>query len=307
MNHRRIVSLLPSATEIVCALGGGACLVGRSHECDYPAEVRPLPVVTESKLLPGGSREINEQVRNLATASISVYRIHEKRLAALKPDLIFTQAQCDVCAVSKRDLRRLLGSWIGPVPQMVSLSPARLAEVWEDIRRVAALLGAPDAGRDLLRALKGRTVDVIERACLTGRKPRVACLEWLDPLMGAGNWVPDLVQMAGGENLFGASGKHSGWLKWEQVRAADPEVLVLMPCGFDLERTQREAAALAGRPGWAELRAVRKRRVYVVDGNAGFNRPGPRLVESLESLGEMVHPGLYEYGHEGRFWKRFPA
>lgn len=292
---------------MVCALGCGAQLVGRSHECDFPNEVTSLPVCTESKLLPNAtSREIDEQIHNLLGASLSIYRLDTRLMQELKPDLILTQSQCDVCAASEADVAKALGNWPGTPPQILSLTPHRLADVWEDMRRVAAVLGVTEPGREVLRALKNRCVDVIEKACLLQR-PSVACLEWLDPLMGAGNWVPELVELAGGRNLFGEAGKHTGRLKWEEVRAANPDFLIALPCGFDLSRTRTELAALANKPGWAELNAVRKGRVFLCDGSALFNRPGPRLVESLEILAEVIHPEKFRFGQEGRGWERFRA
>jgi iron complex transport system substrate-binding protein len=307
VSHRRIISLLPSATEIVCALGCGGQLVGRSHECDFPAAVTSLPVCTESKLLPNSSsRQIDEQIHNLLGASLSIYRLNTRLMQELKPDLILTQSQCDVCAASEADVAKALGNWPGSPPQILSLSPHRLADVWEDHRRVAAVLGVAEPGREVLRSLKNRCVDVIEKACVLSR-PTVACLEWLDPLMGAGNWVPELVELAGGKNLFGEAGKHTGRLKWEELRAADPEAIVALPCGFDLARTRAEMSSLLNKPGWSDLKAVRKQRVFVCDGSGWFNRPGPRVVESMEILAEILHPEKFRFGHQGRAWERFPS
>ncbi len=290
---------------MVCALGCGDQLVGRSHECDFPAEVTSLPVCTESKLLPNSSsRQIDEQIHNLLGASLSIYRINTRLLQELKPDLILTQSQCDVCAASEADVSRALGNWLGSPPQILSLTPHRLADVWEDIRRVAAVLGAAERGRDALRLLKDRCVDVIEKACLLQR-PSVACLEWLDPLMGAGNWVPELVELAGGKNLFGEAGKHTGRLRWEELRAANPDVIIALPCGFDLARTRTEMRTLLNKPGWGDLNAVRKQKTFICDGSAYFNRPGPRLVESLEVLAEILHPEKFQYGRNGTGWTRF--
>lgn len=307
MSQRRIISLLPSATEIVCALGCGGQLVGRSHECDFPAGVTGLPVCTESKLLPNSSsRQIDEQIHNLLGASLSIYRLNTRLMQELKPDLILTQSQCDVCAVSEADVAKALGNWPGSPPQILSLTPHRLADVWEDMRRVAAVLDVSEHGKEVLRALKNRCVDVIEKACLLSR-PTVACLEWLDPLMGAGNWVPELVELAGGKNLFGEPGKHTGRLRWEELRAANPDVLIALPCGFDLARTRAEMSSLLNKPGWSDLKAVRKDRVFLCDGSAFFNRPGPRLVESLEILAEILHPEKFRFGHAGTGWTRLAA
>ncbi len=290
---------------MVCALGCGGQLVGRSHECDFPAEVTSLPVCTESKLLPNAtSREIDEQIHNLLGASLSIYRLNTRLLQELKPTLILTQSQCDVCAASEAEVAKALGNWHGATPQILSLTPHRLADVWEDLRRVAAVLGVAERGKEVLRALKVRCVDVIEKSCLLQR-PSVACLEWLDPLMGAGNWVPELVELAGGKNLFGEAGKHTGRLRWEELRAVDPEVIIALPCGFGLARTRVEMRSLLDRPGWAELKAVRKQRVFIADGSAFFNRPGPRLVESLEILAEILHPEKFRFGHEGPAWEGF--
>ena len=290
---------------MVCALGGGSRLVGRSHECDFPTEITSLPVCTKSNLPPHAtSRVIDGQVRDQLAASLSLYQLDTRLLQELRPDLILTQSQCDVCAVSEADLARALGDWPGKTPQLLSLAPHRLADVWSDFRRVADALGEPARGKEVLRALKNRCVDVIEKACLLQR-PSVACLEWLDPLMGAGNWVPELVDLAGGRNLFGKPGEHTGRLNWEELRAADPDCLIALPCGFGLERTRAEFAAVASQPGWAELKAVRTGRVFLCDGSAYFNRPGPRVVESLEILAEILHPQKFHFGHEGRGWQKF--
>lgn len=301
----RIVSLLPSATEIVCALGLGDRLVGRSHECDFPPEVKGLPVCTAAKLdSTTSSADIDRQAKSLLQQSLSLYEVDLVRLKELRPDLILTQAQCEVCAVSAADVERALSEWTPHPPQVLSLSPRRLADVWEDIRRMAVTLGAEEKSREVLRALKNRCVDVIEKACTLKQRPFVACIEWLDPLMAAGNWVPDMVELAGGRNLFGEPGKHSPALDWEQLAARDPDLIVIMPCGFDISRTLRELPALVQRPGWNKLRAVKKHRVFVTDGSQYFNRPGPRLVESLEMLAELFHPDKFPAQHRGTGWEQ---
>ncbi len=305
MNYQRIVSLLPSATEIVCALGAGSRLVGRSHECDFPVEMTSLPVCTETALsVAATSREIDAQIKHHRSSALALFRINTRLLQELKPDLILTQAQCDVCALSQADVAQALGGWMSPVPQVLSLTPHRMADVWEDIRRVAVALEIAESGKPLLRTLKNRCVDVIQKACLLSR-PTVACLEWLAPLMGAGNWIPELVELAGGKNLLGQAGQHTGSLDWAELRRANPDVIVALPCGFDLARTRKEWSAMrAGNPGWAELKAVQTGRVYACDGSGFFNRPGPRLVESLEIMAELLHPAKYRFGQEGRGWQK---
>jgi iron complex transport system substrate-binding protein len=301
----RIVSLIASATEIVCALGFEDHLVGRSHECDYPPSVRRLPVCTEPKFdVRGSSRRIDERVKAIVQDGLSVYRVHADSLDQLRPDVIITQTQCEVCAVSLRDVEQAVDQCMSSPPRIVSLAPNALADVWRDIERVADALGAPARGRRLVKQLQERMKGIAERAIRLPARPTVACIEWIDPLMAAGNWMPELVEMAGGINLFGDAGKHAPWMTWEQLRERDPEVIVVLPCGYDIERSRHDLPALAGRPGWAELKAVRGRRVVVADANQYFNRPGPRLAESLEVLAEVLHPDVFRFGHAGSGWQQ---
>jgi iron complex transport system substrate-binding protein len=304
LSTQRIVSLLPAATEIVCALGAADRLVGRSHECDFPPEIRGLPACTAAKLEPGASSgEIDRQVKSLLREAMSIYRVDNVKLAELQPDIIITQAQCEACAVSLAEVEAAVAGWLGRRPQIISLSPNRLADVWEDIRRVASALGLADGGREALTTLKNRVVNIIEKTCVLKQRPTVACVEWTEPLMAAGNWVPELVELAGGTNAVGEAGKHSPWMDWDTLRGLDPEIIVVMPCGFDIAKTRTETAALVRRPGWSKLRAVKKRRIVLTDGNQYFNRPGPRLVESLEILAEILHPGRFDFGHQGKGWE----
>jgi iron complex transport system substrate-binding protein len=301
----RVVSLIASATEIVCALGCEEWLVGRSHECDFPASVKGLPVCTEPKLrVEAGSAEIDRQVKELVQEAASVYRVHADVLRGLRPDVILTQSQCEVCAVSLRDVEQALCDWSGSRPRVVALVPNTLADVWKDVEIVAEAFGVPGRGAALVGRLRQRVADVAGRAAGLPGRPGVACLEWLEPLMAAGNWVPELVELAAAVNLFGEAGRHAPAMTWEQLTARDPEVIVTLPCGLDLHRTRAEMAALTARPAWANLRAVREGRVFLTDGNQYFNRPGPRLVESLEILAEVLHPEAFRFGHEGTGWQR---
>ena len=304
MPATRIASLLPSATEIVCALGCGNQLVARSHECDYPATALDAPACTRTRIdveQPGAA--IDQAVKQATAEGRGLFEIDADVLREARPDLILTQAHCDVCAVSEKELAGILNAWPGPKPEVITLNPTRFAHLWEDMKRVAAALGLPDDGKDTISDYKLRCVNVIERAALPTRKPSVLTLEWLDPLMSGGNWIPDMVEMAGAENLLSTAGKHSGWIDMDQIVEANPDVIVLLPCGFDLERTLKEAEQLEQLPGWSKLKAVKKRRVYATDGNAFFNRPGPRLVDSLEIFGEIFYPGMIEFGHERVHWK----
>ena len=189
-------------------------------------------------------------------------------------------------------------------PQIISLSPKKLADIWDDIRRVADALGLAEEGKNYLRTLKTRVVAIIERTCVLKNRPTVACVEWIEPLMAAGNWVPELVELAGGANMAGETGKHSPWMNWKTLKQLDPEIIVIMPCGFDLKRTRAEMGPLMNRRDWTKLRAVKNKRVFLTDGNHFFNRPGPRIVESLEILAEIIHPDRFNYGHKGRGWEK---
>lgn len=307
MARRRIVSLLPSATEIVCWVGGEEGLVGRSHECDFPTSVRGLPACTAPKFdVAGTSHEIHQRVEAILERALSVYRVDADRLRALAPDIIVTQSQCEACAVSEAELLRVLDDWLGARPDVVTLSPERLADVLDDVRAVARALGMEAHGAALADRLEGRMAAIAERAQSLSSRPSVACVEWIEPLMAAGNWMPELVEMAGGENLFADAGRHSPWMEWDELRARDPDLIVVLPCGFDMERTMAAMPTLARRPGWRDLKAVGEGRVFVADGHWYFNRPGPRLAESLEILAEILHPGAFAFGHAGTGWRRWP-
>jgi iron complex transport system substrate-binding protein len=301
----RIVSLLPSATEIVCALGFENQMVGRSHECDYPAPVAGLPVLTEPRFNPeGSSAEVNQRVMTILADALSVYRVDAEKLRSLKPDVIVTQSQCDVCAVSMREVEEAVAQWLGAQPKIVSLAPYALADVFTDMQRVADGLDAPERGSELVSHLRQRMAAIEARAKTASARPRIAIIEWIEPLMAAGNWMPELVAMAGGTNLFGEAGAHSPWMKFEELVAKDPDVIMVAPCGFNMERSAAELPTLQKRPGWANLKAVREGRVFLADGNQYFNRPGPRIVESLEILAEIIHPELFRFGHEHTGWRR---
>ncbi len=302
----RIISLIPSATEIVCALGLEDCLVGRSHECDFPPAVKALPVCTAPKFDPEGtSGEIHQRVTDLLTSALSVYRVDVARLETLQPTHIITQAQCEVCAVSLGEVEAAVANLTQGQPQLISLSPNRLDDVWDDIHRVGSVL-LRESGQAQVDAV---LMDLKNRVQLCAAQvtslpfPTVACIEWTEPLMAAGNWVPELVSLAGGQSLFGQVGQHSPWMSWDELTAADPAVMVIMPCGYDLAVTRRESATLVNHPQWANLKAVQTGRVYLADGNQYFNRPGPRLVDSLEILAEIFHPKVFDYGYRGRGWQ----
>lgn len=308
MNHR-IISLIASATEIVCALGCEDQLVGRSHECDFPPTIESLPACSAAKFdVHGTSRQIDDRVKNVLQQATSVYSVDADLLDRLEPTVIITQTQCEVCAVSLKDVEAAICNVVRSKPKIVALEPNSLHDVWQDIRRVAAALGVPARGETLIDQSNARLVEVAQRTLgQEATRPTIACIEWIDPLMAAGNWVPELVELAGGRNLFGEAGKHSPWMTWDDLFAADPEVIAVMPCGFDIARTREEMGSLTSHPAWPRLQAVQSQRVFLTDGNQYFNRPGPRLAESAEILAEILHPGLVDFGHEGTGWVRFSS
>jgi iron complex transport system substrate-binding protein len=302
----RIVSLISSATEIIHALGQLPNQVGRSHECDFPAEIAALPVCTRPTIdIHADSREIDRAVKDRVRNALSVYDVFDDVLERLQPTHIVTQTQCEVCAVSLRDVERSVAMRLASKPQIVSLTPNSLADVWDDMRRVARSLDIAAHGETVIGALQARMAAISEKARAAGERPRVACIEWTEPVMTGGNWTPELVDMAGAIHLFGEAGKHSGYVDWEEIAEGDPDVILVAPCGFDIPRTQSEMHWLVDRPGWLSLRAVRGGRVFLADGNQYFNRPGPRLVETLEILAEVLHPKVFQPTLEGAGWTRF--
>ena len=301
----RIVSLIASATEIVHALEMGPHQVGRSHECDFPDSVLSLPICTAPTLsISGNSQEIDTRVKETLRKALSVYEVFDEVLEQLQPTHIITQSQCEVCAVSLREVEEAVGKRLSCQPTLVSLQPDGLDDVWKDMGLVADSLGIEAKGEELVESLSQQMDRISGRAQATDQRPRVACVEWLEPLMAAGNWMPELVGMAGGENVLGESGKHSSWMSWEELCQSDPEILVVLPCGFDMKRTQEEMYWLTDRSEWSSLKAVKSNRVYITDGHQYFNRPGPRLVESLQILGEIIHPEVFDADLEGIGWQR---
>jgi iron complex transport system substrate-binding protein len=300
----RLVSLLPSATEIIAGLGLTERLVGISHECDYPPEIKDRAICTSARLsTQQSSGEIHQEVDKLLAAAMSIYEINLDVLARLQPTHIITQDQCDVCAVSFGEVETAVAKLTTSHPQIISLQPDTIADVWADIQRVGEILNVD--WQPIVSALQAR-VKTCQTQCqnLLSNPPKVACIEWTEPLMLAGNWIPELVEMAGGKTIGGVTGQHLPRISWDELVAADPDTIIFMPCGFDLARTRSEAQPLTQHPQWANLSAVKQDRVYITDGNAYFNRPGPRLVESLEILTEILNPQAGNYGHHGSGWTK---
>ncbi|MEM9137064.1 MAG: cobalamin-binding protein [Cyanobacteria bacterium P01_F01_bin.42] len=297
----RVISLIPSATEILHCLGGLDALVGRSHECDFPTVVQSLPICTAPNLDPSGSSAaIHGQVESLLKKALSIYANDEAQIERLQPTHILTQAQCEVCAVSLTQVEAAVRRLGDSTPTLISLQPSTVDEVLTDILRVGEVLELP--AQAAVNRLRDRMQVLRKRVTRTGIP--VGCIEWTEPLMAAGNWVPELVSMAGGVDLLGASGQHSSWLSWEQLQAANPEVLLVMPCGFDLTATAEAVRSLSQDERWSQLQAVRSQQVFLTDGNQYFNRPGPRLVESLEILIEILQ-SCESPQYEQRGWLRW--
>ena len=280
---------MPNATEILFALGAGDLVVGVSHECDFPPAARRLPQLTCSALAVGlGAVEVDAAVSAQLASGASLYRLDETRLAELAPDLLFTQELCPVCAVSREQVTEAVRP-MARCPDVVSLDPHSLADVLDDIARVGALLGLDGAARRLRSDLE-RRLEAVARAVSGRRRPRVAALEWLDPLFAGGHWVPEVIAAAGGEDCLAHPGDPSRRLAWSELAELDPDVVVAMPCGYDVAGTELQITAIAGRAEWRALRAVREGRVIAVDANGCFSRPGPRLIDGIESLAAALHP-----------------
>lgn len=300
----KIVSLIPSATEIAATLGLQNAIVGRSHECDYPPEISHLPVCTQARLnAQAPSNIIHDQVNRIVQSALSIYNIKLDVLEKLQPTHILTQAQCHVCAVSLPEVEKAVTQLTHSSPQIISLQPNTLRDVWGDIERIGQTFGVDSV--KILENLEAR-VKICNRkiqGLSVAEMPTVACIEWTDPVMTAANWIPELVNLAGGQTLFSVTGKPSAHINWETLVATNPDVIIFMPCGFNLQRTQEEAKLLTQRPEWEKLHAVKAGRVFITDGNTYFNRPGPRLVDSVEILAEILHPEIFDYGYQGTGWQ----
>jgi iron complex transport system substrate-binding protein len=289
----RIVSLLPSATEIICELGLREQLLGVTHECDYPPSVRSLPKVTQT-LIPhdAPSHEIDALVRERLKTARALYSLDMPTLERLRPELIVTQALCDVCAVAEDDVKQAVCALPG-TPCVVNLEPTRLADLFICLHVVAQAAGVPERGTAATSRLHARIEAVERRTAQIESRPRVVMLEWIDPPFCAGHWSPELVRLAGGIEVLGREGRPSQTTAWDDIVRADPDVLFIACCGFDVDRTRQDLPILTARPGFDRLSCTRSGRIYWGNGSAYFNRPGPRLVDSLEILAHALHPEVH--------------
>ena len=300
---KRIVSLLPSCTEIICKLGYRKHLVGISHECDYPISISGLPVLTKARLSPEGtSIEINQSVTDLLQRGLSVYDVDASLLKSLSPEIIVTQAQCEACAVSLDQVQDIVSNWTLNQTEIISLEPNTLNEVWLGFDIIAKTMDAPESSSILKSEINERFKLLKDKLKGTEQKPTVLCIEWIEPIMVAANWVPELVGLAGGKNVMSVSGTDSNFCSWDEIKQTNPDIIIMMPCGFGIKRTFEDIHYLQNRKGWQELKAVKENKVFVVDGNQYFNRPGPRLVDSAEILAEVIHPEYFERKYPEDAW-----
>ena len=295
---KRIVSLLPAATEWIYAFGAGEHLVGRSHACDYPPEVADVPAVTRSNIdTDTDSAEIDADVRRRLNEGLSLYEVDLERLEALDPDILVTQDQCNVCAVSPDALEEWLADEISEQVELLSIAPVTLKQVFDAALRIGRAIDRLEAAMHVIASGERRLQRIMNQlgidrtGTLQGRsRPSVLCIEWMDPPMAAGHWTPDIVEKAGGRNVLGREGEPSHYISWDEAAAADPDVLALMPCGYELAETRANLQTCVDHPAWQTVRAVQEDRVFLIDGSAYFNRPGPRLYRSIELMAAVLHP-----------------
>ncbi len=303
----KIVTLIPSATEIVAFLGQKDSIIGRSHECDFPKDLSKIIKLTEPKInVEGTSGEIHKQIEVILEKSLSVYKVHVDELKNLSPDFIITQSHCEVCAVSFSEVENITKKHLGKNTEIISLQPNKLQEVFDDIRRVAKSLNIDnDHNNKLINNLEIR-LENIKKKTQKLKKPKILCVEWIDPLMAAGNWMPEMTKIAGGEDILGKIGLDSHWIKFEDILNQDPEFIVFIPCGFDLKKTNDEVKKLLNTNNdWKKLKAFNNKNLYITDGNQYFNRPGPRLIDSVEILAEIFHSDVFNFGHKNKGWINF--
>ncbi|NBB77352.1 MAG: ABC transporter substrate-binding protein [Bacteroidetes bacterium] len=303
----KIASLLPSATEIVISLGLEKKLVGRSHECDMTVSIQDLPVLTEPGMkFHGVSEEIDQSLAKAAELGLSVFKVNVDELSRVNPDVILTQDHCEVCAIPFNQVQEAVDKFCFGNTEIISLSPTNLDEVMNSIRKAGEALNREKRAKDVINELELR-FNIIRQTALGEPSKSVLAIEWIKPLMTAGNWVPELIEIAGGDPILADFGKHSPKIKPEQILEADPDIITVVPCGYSMDETVTEIDTLTGIDGWNQLRAVNQNQVYILDGNRYFNRPGPGIYESARILGEILHPNLFKPEHEDDGWIHLSA
>ena len=299
----RIISLISSGTEIVSSLGCSDSLVGISHECDYPPSISELPICSEPKIdVSGSSLEVDKQVKSLLQEALSIYRIKEEKISELKPDIIITQSQCKVCAVSLDDVQNALKKQLGINPLIISLEPNNLNDVLIDIQNLGNALGKTHEANKIINTFKTE-IHQLKKYNEGRKKITLACIEWIEPLMFAGNWVPEIVDIAGASDLFGVNGEHSSWSEYSLLFKNNPDKIIFMPCGYDMKKTKSEVKSLDHMKGWSDLRAVKSGNAYITDGSQYFNRPGPRLLDSIKIMHDIINDTDL-YGFHGAGWEK---
>ena len=305
MNKKRIVTLIPSATEIISFLDLSSQLVGVSHECDFPENVKNIKKLTRTDIkTKTSSYDIHLQIKKILENSLSVYKVDEKFLKELKPDVIITQDQCNICAVNLSQVKKITNNYLNKQVDIISLQPKSFENIFEDIERVAKKLEVfDDFCKNKINKLFNR-IDVVRKKKKAIKN--VICIEWSDPLMAAGNWIPDMIKIAGGNELCGINKENSHWINFKTLQNLNPEIIIFMPCGFSLLETQIDIDNLLKKNAkWKSLTAYKNKKLYLVDGNQYFNRPGPRIVDSLEILAEIFNPKIFNYGYKGIGWKSY--
>ena len=298
----KIITLIPSATEIISFLGLESQLVGVSHECDFPEKVKSLKKLTKTDIKTNvSSYNIHLQIEKILENSLSVYKVDGNSLKYLNPDVIITQDQYNVCAVELSQVKKVTSGYLNKEVDIISLQPKSFNNIFENIEYVAKKLNVFNSiNKNKINKLLHRISDVRQKK---KSFKNVICIEWCNPLMTAGNWIPDMVKIAGGNELFGINNKNSHWIDFKSVRDFNPEVIIFMPCGYNLLQTQRDVASLfENNVNWKNLSAYKNKKLYLVDGNQYFNRPGPRIVDSLEILAEIFNPDVFNYGYKGSGW-----
>ena len=309
-NFIKIVTLIPSATEIVAFLGQKNSIIGRSHECDYPFDLDHVAKLTSPKInVEGTSGQIDTQINKILENSLSVYKVDVPKLKELNPDYIITQAHCEVCAVSLSEVEDIVSKNLNKNTKIISLQPNTLKDVFNDIKRVAKELNIENKlNIKIIQRLSDRLEKIRKLASKIKSKPTIACIEWIDPLMMAGNWIPEMVDIAGGIHVLGKPGKDSHWIKFNEILKKNPDMIIFLPCGFNIEKTKNELKKFLNQNNdWQKLKSFKNKKIYVADGNQFFNRPGPRLVESLEIFAEIMHPNLFNFNHKGIGWINYHA
>lgn len=301
------MSLLPGLTELVCKLGLEDQLVGRSHECDYPESITNRPVLTSTNYPHSAeyeSRHIHNSVTGLLQKALSIYDVDDETLIDLSPDVILTQDHCEVCAVSYSDLSSAVKDALGEETEIVSVSPTNLTEIFSSFVDVAEALGVRKRGEELVGSIQHR-FDEVRNTTKKLSSPDVVAIEWMDPLMTGGNWMPEMIEIAGGVSHLATAGKHSPWQNWTDILECDPDILFIVPCGYGISKTLEEMEILSGRDSWRNLTSVRENRIFILDGNHYFNRPGPRIRESVEILDEIFHPDEFSGQSVAEGWIRY--